>query len=219
MMMDDYDYLFKIVLIGDSGVGKSSILAKVINPLESIINKKSTIGVEFVTKIISTNDKQIKLQIWDTAGQERYRAITNAYYRGAVGIILVYDITKMQTFHNILKWLDEAKNYSEKVNDFTTQILLVGNMADLAHLRAITTEEGKTFAHNNGLQFIETSALTNDNIMDAIDFIGASIYNELKNQSINTFLNLKQKPIILETSLKDDNLPMVKEPIKKSKCC
>ncbi|CAJ1353595.1 unnamed protein product [Effrenium voratum] len=104
---DDYDYLFKVVLIGDSGVGKSNLLSRFTRD-EFNLESKSTIGVEFATKSITTNGKVIKAQIWDTAGQERYRAITSAYYRGAVGALLVYDISKRVTFENLERWLQDG---------------------------------------------------------------------------------------------------------------
>ena len=105
---EDYDYLFKVVLIGDSGVGKSNLLSR-FTQNQFNIESKSTIGVEFATKTIVTEGKTIKAQIWDTAGQERYRAITSAYYRGAVGALVVYDITKDISFENVEKWLAEVR--------------------------------------------------------------------------------------------------------------
>lgn len=103
---EDYDYLFKIVLIGDSGVGKTNLLSRFIKN-EFNLESKPTIGVEFATKTVLTDSKLVKAQIWDTAGQERYRAITNAYYRGAVGALMLYDISRNSTFDNVEKWLKE----------------------------------------------------------------------------------------------------------------
>ncbi|KAK8476415.1 hypothetical protein V6N11_068368 [Hibiscus sabdariffa] len=105
---DDYDYLFKVVLIGDSGVGKSNLLSR-FTKNEFSLESKSTIGVEFATRSIRVDDKVVKAQIWDTAGQERYRAITSAYYRGAVGALLVYDVTRHVTFENVERWLKELR--------------------------------------------------------------------------------------------------------------
>merc|ERR1711881_459949 len=109
---DEYDYLFKVVLIGDSGVGKSNLLSRFTRN-EFNLESKSTIGVEFATRSVSIEGKTIKAQIWDTAGQERYRAITSAYYRGAVGALVVYDISKLRSFNNIERWLSELRELSD----------------------------------------------------------------------------------------------------------
>jgi small GTP-binding protein len=116
--------------------------------------------VEFATRSIQVDSKTIKAQIWDTAGQERYRAITSAYYRGAVGALLVYDISKHQTYENVTRWLKELRDHA----DTNIVIMLVGNKSDLRHLRAVPTEEAKEFASQNGLSFIETSALDASNV-------------------------------------------------------
>ena len=110
---DEYDYLFKVVLIGDSGVGKSNLLSRFTRN-EFNLESKSTIGVEFATRSIQVDNKTIKAQIWDTAGQERYRAITSAYYRGAVGALLVYDIAKHLTYENVERWLKELRDHAGK---------------------------------------------------------------------------------------------------------
>lgn len=151
--------MFKVVLIGDSGVGKSNLLSRFTRN-EFNLDSKSTIGVEFATRNIQVNSTTIKSQIWDTAGQERYRAITSAYYRGAVGALLVYDISKHQTYENVTRWLKELRDHA----DSNIVIMLVGNKSDLRHLRAVPTEEAKEFASTNGLSFIETSALDASNV-------------------------------------------------------
>ena len=124
--MDHYDHLFKIVLIGDSGVGKSNLLLRYTQD-QFKINSQSTIGVEFATRSIQIEDSYVRAQIWDTAGQERYRAITNAYYRNAVGALLIYDITKRNTFDNINRWYSELREHA----DHNIVVLLVGNKCDL----------------------------------------------------------------------------------------
>ncbi|EXJ93334.1 Ras-like protein Rab-11B [Capronia coronata CBS 617.96] len=177
MANDEYDFLFKVVLIGDSGVGKSNLLSRFTRN-EFNLDSKSTIGVEFATRSIQVDTKTIKAQIWDTAGQERYRAITSAYYRGAVGALLVYDISKRQTYDNVTRWLKELRDHA----DANIVIMLVGNKSDLRHLRAVPTEEAKQFASKfpnvtpvwfrthicetgeNNLSFIETSALDASNV-------------------------------------------------------
>ena len=191
--------LFPVVLIGDSGVGKSNLLSRFTRN-EFNLESKSTIGVEFATRSIQVDGKTIKAQIWDTAGeraeiryemrwelkhcksgQERYRAITSAYYRGAVGALLVYDIgsyhltssgvlvvteiiaAKHLTYENVERWLRELRDHA----DANIVIMLVGNKSDLRHLRAVPTDESKAFAEKNTLSFIETSALDSTNVETA----------------------------------------------------
>lgn len=176
---DEYDYLFKVVLIGDSGVGKSNLLSRFTRN-EFNLESKSTIGVEFATRSISVDEKVIKAQIWDTAGQERYRAITSAYYRGAVGALLVYDIAKHVTYENVTRWLKELRDHA----DANIVIMLVGNKSDLRHLRAVPTEEAKAFAAENGLSFIETSALDSSNVELAFQKILTEIYRIVSNKAL-----------------------------------
>lgn len=173
---DDYDYLFKIVLIGDSGVGKSNLLSRFTRN-EFNLESKSTIGVEFATKSVKVDDKVVKAQIWDTAGQERYRAITSAYYRGAVGALLVYDVSKMDTFTKIRDWLTELSNNSE--NEIV--IMLVGNKKDLHHLRDVSTSEAEEFAKRQDppLHFIETSALDSTNVEQAFTTLLEEVYRQM----------------------------------------
>ncbi|KAG2237737.1 hypothetical protein INT48_009675 [Thamnidium elegans] len=152
-------FFFIVVLIGDSGVGKTNLLSRFTRN-EFNLESKSTIGVEFATRSIQVDNKVIKAQIWDTAGQERYRAITSAYYRGAVGALLVYDISKHSTYESVDRWLKELRDHA----DSNIVIMLVGNKSDLRHLRAVPTEEAKQFASDNGLSFIETSALDATNV-------------------------------------------------------
>ncbi|KAL6570639.1 Ras-related protein Rab-11B [Orobanche gracilis] len=168
---DDYDYLFKLVLIGDSGVGKSNLLSRFARN-EFSLESKSTIGVEFATRSIRVNDKIVKAQIWDTAGQERYRAITSAYYRGAVGALLVYDVTRHVTFENVERWLKELRDHTDQ----NIVIMLVGNKADLRHLRAVSTEDGQAFSEKEKICFMETSALESLNVENAFTEVLTEIY-------------------------------------------
>mmetsp|Transcript_43372 Transcript_43372/g.84713 ORF Transcript_43372/g.84713 Transcript_43372/m.84713 type:complete len:221 (+) Transcript_43372:205-867(+) len=168
---DEYDYLFKVVLIGDSGVGKSNLLSRFTRN-EFNLESKSTIGVEFATRSINVDGKTIKAQIWDTAGQERYRAITSAYYRGAVGALLVYDIAKHVTFENVDRWLKELRDHA----DHNIVIMLVGNKSDLRHLRAVVTDDATAYAEQRKLSFIETSALDSTNVEQAFQTILTEIY-------------------------------------------
>ncbi|CAF0712290.1 unnamed protein product [Brachionus calyciflorus] len=190
---DEYDYLFKVVLIGDSGVGKSNLLSRFTRN-EFNLESKSTIGVEFATRSIQVDNKTIKAQIWDTAGQERYRAITSAYYRGAVGALLVYDIAKHVTYENTEKWLRELRDHA----DSNIVIMLVGNKSDLRHLRAVPTDEAKAFAERNNLSFIETSALDSTNVETAFQNILTDIYKIVSSRSPILTSNEINRPIIIE---------------------
>ncbi|KAG2615819.1 ras-related protein RABA2a-like [Panicum virgatum] len=176
---EEYDYLFKVVLIGDSGVGKSNLLSRFTRN-EFCLESKSTIGVEFATRTLHVEGKIIKAQIWDTAGQERYRAITSAYYRGALGAVLVYDVSKPTTFENISRWLKELRDHA----DSNIRIMLVGNKTDLRHLRAVTTEDAQNFAEAEGLSYIETSALEATNVEEAFQLILGDIYRAISKKPV-----------------------------------
>ncbi|SCU88320.1 LANO_0D01750g1_1 [Lachancea nothofagi CBS 11611] len=176
----DYDYLFKIVLIGDSGVGKSNLLSR-FTTNEFNMESKSTIGVEFATRTIEVEGKKIKAQIWDTAGQERYRAITSAYYRGAVGALIVYDISKSNSYENCNHWLTELRENADE----NVAVGLIGNKSDLAHLRAVPTDEAKNFAQENQLLFTETSALNSENVDQAFRELITAIYQMVSKHQVD----------------------------------
>jgi len=161
-MKKDYDYLFKLVLIGDSGVGKSCLLLRFAddNFTDSYI---STIGVDFRFRTITIDKKTVKLQIWDTAGQERFRTITSAYYRGADGIIMVYDVTSAESFDHVEEWLSEVDRYANE----NTAKLLIGNKADLIDEKQVSEETAQKFADKLGIPFLETSAKTATNVDQA----------------------------------------------------
>ncbi|KAJ8451837.1 hypothetical protein Cgig2_007320 [Carnegiea gigantea] len=173
------DYVFKVVLIGDSAVGKSQILARFARD-EFSLDSKATIGVEFQTRTLVLERKSVKAQIWDTAGQERYRAVTSAYYRGAVGALLVYDITKRQTFEHIPRWLEELRGHADK----NIVIMLVGNKCDLEDERAVATEDAKEFAEKEGLFFLETSALNATNVETAFITVLTEIFNIVNKKTL-----------------------------------
>merc|ERR1712176_1356034 len=169
-MNPEYDYLFKLLLIGDSGVGKSCLLLRYVDETyqESYI---STIGVDFKIKTIELDGKVIKLQIWDTAGQERFRTITSSYYRGAHGIIVVYDVTDQESFNNVKVWLQEIDRYAnENVNK-----LLVGNKSDLTSKKVVDYETAKAFADELGIPFLETSAKSAANVEQSFMTMAAEI--------------------------------------------
>ncbi|BBN03930.1 Ras-related protein Rab-11A [Marchantia polymorpha subsp. ruderalis] len=174
------DYLFKVVLIGDSAVGKSNLLSRYARN-EFHLNSKATIGVEFQTQSMEIDNKEIKAQIWDTAGQERFRAVTSAYYRGAVGALVVYDISRRSTFENVSKWLDELRMHS----DASVVTMLVGNKCDLHNARDIPTEEGTALAERESLFFIETSALDATNVNKAFQTVVKEIYRIVSKKVIS----------------------------------
>ncbi|KAI3695103.1 hypothetical protein L1987_78091 [Smallanthus sonchifolius] len=163
---DEYDYLFKVVLIGDSRVGKSNLLSRFTRN-EFCLESKSTIGVEFATRTLQVEGKTVKAQIWDTAGLERYRAVTSTFYRGALGALL---------------------NRGDHA-DSNIVIMLIGNKTDLKHLRAVATEDAQTFAETEGLSFIETSALEAVNVEKAFQTILGEIYRIVSKKSVAAAAN------------------------------
>ncbi|XP_074605626.1 ras-related protein ORAB-1-like [Brevipalpus obovatus] len=172
-MNREYDYLFKLLLIGDSGVGKSSLLFRFADDTFSE-SLESTFGVDFMVKTIDLEGTRVKLQIWDTAGQERFRTITSLYYRGAHGVIVVYDVTKLASINNVKRWLDEVDRHaSENVTK-----LLVGNKCDLHSERAVDYSSAKDFAEQLGIPFLETSAKNSTNVEQAFFTMAAEIKNK-----------------------------------------
>ncbi|CAG9580336.1 putative ras-related protein rab-2a [Leishmania major strain Friedlin] len=173
--MSQSNYVFKYIIIGDSGVGKSCLLLqftdKRFEPLHDL-----TIGVEFGARLISIQGKSVKLQIWDTAGQESFRSITRSYYRGASGALLVYDVTRRDTFTHLQSWLEDAKANANTA----LVIMLIGNKCDLESKRQVSREEGEAFARCNGLMFMETSAKTSQNVDDAFLQTAALIYDNVQ---------------------------------------
>jgi len=170
MSAAEHDYFFKILLIGDSGVGKSCLLLRFADDswTETHI---STIGVDFKIKTLTIDGKTVKLQIWDTAGQERFRTITSSYYRGAQGIILVYDCTDRESFNNVKQWMGEIDRYAcENVNK-----LLVGNKCDLVAEKTVDVNTAKEFADSYDIPFIETSAKTAHNVEKCFVQMASSI--------------------------------------------
>jgi len=161
-MTEAYDYLFKFLVIGSAGTGKSCILHQFI---EGKFKEDSshTIGVEFGSKIVNVGGKAVKLQIWDTAGQERFRSVTRSYYRGAAGALLAYDITSRETYNAAANWLTDARTLASP----NIVILLVGNKRDLDADREVTYLEASRFAQENELMFLETSAVTGENVEEA----------------------------------------------------
>lgn len=194
-MESSYDVFYKVIVLGDSGVGKSNLIMRFIQ--RQFIEKTiPTIGVEFYTRNINIDKNTIaKIQLWDTAGQERYRAITGAYYRGAIGALIVYDITKYKTFENINKWLSEiAEHSTQKV-----KIILVGNKIDISVSREVSTDVAKKFAEEKSIMFIETSALDTTNVELAFQNLAEEISNTPKKTQIYEDIIEISEPILIKS--------------------
>lgn len=213
---ENYNYLFKLVLIGDSGVGKSNLLSRYTRD-EFNLESKTTIGVEFATKTIEHEGKVIKAQVWDTAGQERYRAITSCFYRGAVGAMLVYDICKPSSFENIARWLKELQDHA----DSNIVVMLVGNKTDLRHLRAVKTEEGAAFAQTHRISFIEASAMEATNVDSAFTTVLHQIYTLTTRQAMNGTHDRATFGSSRSILPRSDNLQLDENtaPVKPNTCC
>ena len=200
----DYDYLFKYLIIGNSGVGKSCLLIRFTDDKfeEGYV---TTIGVDFKIKTLEIEGKSVKLQIWDTAGQERFRNIVSTYYKGGHGIMMVYDITDLESFRYLDSWLKEIeKNASKNVYK-----ILVGNKNDMEKERKVSFEKGMEFADLHGMKFFETSAKENKNVEEAFKEMTKDIINSLK--KVNEKTNSNSNFVIEKKKGKDLN--------KKRGCC
>ena len=185
MIEEDYDYIFKVLLLGNSDVGKSSIILRYVDQTWSDIFVP-TIGVDFKVKTLVIDKKNVKMQIWDTAGQERFRTVVSSYFKGSHGIFIIYDITNRESFKNLENWLGEIeKNSSENVLK-----ILIGNKCDLENERDVQFDEGQAFANRNGMQFIETSAKNNTNINEAFEAL-AKLMIQFSNE--NKFIKNETK--------------------------
>lgn len=178
-MAKAYDYLFKLLLIGDSGVGKTSVLFRF---SDDAFNSTfiSTIGIDFKIRTIELGDKKIKLQIWDTAGQERFRTITTAYYRGAMGILLVYDITNEKSFENIKTWIKNIEQHASA----DVEKMILGNKCDMEDKRKITKEQGEQLAKEYNVKFMETSAMNRTNVEKAFTEIASDIKSKMDQREV-----------------------------------
>lgn len=193
---ESFDYLFKIVLIGDAGVGKTCVVQRF---KSGTYTEKhgSTIGVDFTMKTLNIDGKLVKLQIWDTAGQERFRTITQSYYRSANGVVIAYDITKHSSFESIPRWMEDVRRYAGS----NIVQLLVGNKCDLEQLREVKKQEADAWAQqHNMLQSLETSAKDNTNIDDAFLKIAKELKRRYGGDSAmdanrGTSLKLNSRPV------------------------
>ncbi|NXF08503.1 RAB3C protein, partial [Smithornis capensis] len=195
----NFDYMFKLLIIGNSSVGKTSFLFRYAD--DSFTSAfVSTVGIDFKVKTVFKNEKRIKLQIWDTAGQERYRTITTAYYRGAMGFILMYDITNEDSFNAVQDWSTQIKTYSWD----NAQVILVGNKCDMEDERVIFTERGKHLAEQLGFEFFEASAKENINVKQTFERLVDIICDKMSG-------SLEMNPTIAvsnqNTQLKDNPPP------------
>jgi len=169
----DAEFILKIIMVGDSGVGKSCLLKAFMGePFDK--NYTSTIGVDFEIKPVSINERQVNLQIWDTAGQERFRTITTSYYRSSDAILLIFDVSEKQTFKNCEAWLEDVRLYAKDKVD----ILLLGNKADLVSKRVVDYKTAKEFADKHGMLYMETSAKQNVNVDKAFTKLATAAYQQ-----------------------------------------
>ena len=209
----NYDHLIKILLIGDTGVGKSSLLLKYTDDTftPSYI---PTIGIDFKIKLTEMNGVRYKLQLWDTAGQERFRSITTAYYRGAMAIFLVYDVSSKRSFDNINNWMQNVLMHAER----DVNLMLIGNKSDRED-RVITYDMGKALADHLDIKFMETSAKNNEGIRDAFIEIVKDVYKRLV--ETNKITNYTQIPLSDTVRLVPDNVNKTDEKKEKfwQKCC
>jgi len=206
---DSYDLLYKIIIIGDSNVGKSNILSRYTKD-QFQGNSKATVGVELGTKFVKVEGVGAKLQIWDTAGQERYRSLTSSYYKGCHGCFIVYDITNEQSFESINTWYEQAVKEAGK----EVSIILVGNKCDLENERKISKEKGEEKARSMNASFFETSALSKVNIDDIFKEIVNNIYQRTKGQKNDEDDDIE----IINENEKAINLTPQATPEKKG-CC
>jgi len=188
-----YDHMFRYIIVGDMAVGKSCLVLQFTDH-KFRHQHELTIGVEFGGKTIEVKNKLIKIQIWDTAGQEAFQAITRTYYKGAIGALLVYDITRRETFEHINKWLNEVKANGSK----DVCCILIGNKKDLEEQRQVKFEEGKDLAEKNNLLFLETSAKTAENVQESFSISAEKILEQIEKTGIDPTAPSKNVKITID---------------------
>ena len=204
---DNYEMMFKVVLVGDSFVGKTNIMSKYLKN-EFHEDSKATVGVEFGSKQLNIEGHAIKAQIWDTAGQERYKAITSAYYKGAKGAFVVYDITRKGSFESIDKWVNDLTGTADK----KITIVIIGNKCDLEDQRQITKEQGEEKASKLEAAFLETSAFSGENLDKAFEMMMNQVYKKCHEEM------MAENDIEIEGG-QDINLNKKPENTEKKNCC
>ena len=205
---ENYEMMFKVVLVGDSFVGKTNIMSKYLKN-EFHEDSKATVGVEFGSRQFTIEGHSIKAQVWDTAGQERYKAITSAYYKGAKGAFVVYDITRKGSFESVERWVNDLLSSGDK----KIIILLIGNKCDLEEQRQITKEQGEEKAAKLELAFLETSAFSGQNLDKAFEMMVNEIYKKFHEEM------LAENDIDIIEGGKDINLSKKQENPEGKKCC
>ena len=203
-----YDHMFRYIIVGDMAVGKSCLLLQFTDH-KFRHQHELTIGVEFGGKTIEVKNKNIKIQIWDTAGQEAFQAITRTYYKGAIGALLVYDITKHDTFDHINKWINEVKNNGSK----DIVCMLIGNKKDLEEERQVKYEEGNEIADKNNMLFLETSAKTAENVQECFYLSAEKILEQITKTGIDPTLPSKNVKISIDEDAEEE------ETKEKKSCC
>jgi small GTP-binding protein len=204
-----YEYIFKIILIGSSGVGKSSILQRYI---QKTFNDSyaSTIGVDFFMKSINIGEKTIKLQLWDTAGTEKFRSITTGYYRGADAAFVVFDLSSKTSFKAVSEWIENYYKY--KNPDSEKNVVLIGNKVDLVDKREVTQEEAENYVKDNNIFYFETSAKEGKNIEECFNFMAEKLLEQYENKDNEL---VKRKDVIRSDNLKENTEVIIGE----KKCC
>ena len=205
---ENYEMMFKVVLVGDSFVGKTNIMSKYLKN-EFHEDSKATVGVEFGSKQFKIEGHTIKAQIWDTAGQERYKAITSAYYKGAKGAFVVYDITRKGSFESIEKWVNDLTSTADK----KLTIVVIGNKCDLEDQRQITKEQGEEKANKLEVAFLETSAFSGENLDKAFEMMINEIYKKCHEEI------LAEGDVDIIEGGQDINLAKRKDNTEAKKCC
>lgn len=203
-----YDHMFRYIIVGDMAVGKSCLLLQFTDH-KFRHQHELTIGVEFGGKTIEVKNKTIKVQIWDTAGQEAFQAITRTYYKGAIGALLVYDITSKQSFEHVTKWLNEVKTNGSK----DICCILIGNKKDLEEKREVTFKEGEDLARKNGLLFLETSAKTAENVQEAFSMTATKILEQIEKTGVDPTAPSKNVKISIDDEDDEETLS------EKKSCC